>query len=123
MILFPAFTLFSFDCLQYAKMEKERPGPFYHMNDVSVYSCKQRVGLGGGGGRQGGGGGGEGEGQEQYVLLCEQSKLQHLRQKLQGKASSSFFRSNWNCAFLILCEKKLIEDSWGHLTVGLVSIG
>ena len=23
-----------FDCLQYAKMEEEGPGPFYHMNDV-----------------------------------------------------------------------------------------
>ena len=30
-----------FDCLQYAKTG-ERPGPFYHVNDISVYLGRQR---------------------------------------------------------------------------------
>ena len=42
-------------------MEKERPGPFYRMNDVSVYSCRQREGEGRGGKGRGGEGGGKGE--------------------------------------------------------------
>ena len=35
-----------FDHLQYAKTEVGRPGPFYHVNDVSVYLGRQRGGRG-----------------------------------------------------------------------------
>ena len=33
-----------FDLLQYAKNRGGRPGPFYHINDVSVYLGRQRGG-------------------------------------------------------------------------------
>ena len=67
---------------------RRRPGPFYHMNDISVYLGRQR----------------EGPPLEEllfaHTFLCfepevvcfslhEHSKLQHLGQKLHDKASSS----------------------------------
>ena len=74
-----------------------RPGSFYHMN-VSVYLGRQKGGLGGGGGG--------GPWSKGYILtcsllwtksgtpsLCERSKLKCLGQKLQNRASSSFFCS------------------------------
>ena len=68
---------------------RRRPGPFYHMNDVSVYL-----------GRQGGPGPPLEELPFVHTFFCfepeavcfslhEHSKLQHLGQKLQDKASSS----------------------------------
>ena len=33
-----------FDVLQYAKNRGGEPGPFYHINDVSVYQGRQRGG-------------------------------------------------------------------------------
>ena len=74
-----------FDRLQYAKMEGGRSG--YHVNAVSVYLGTQR----------GEGGGGVADQKnlrfEPGVVcfsLCKHSKLQ-LGQKLQNKASGSFF--------------------------------
>ena len=68
---------------------RRRPGTIYHVNDVSVYQGRQR-------------GGGVPDRKGACVLrfesravrfpLCERSKPQHLGQKLQDQASSSFFR-------------------------------
>ena len=82
-----AFPPSSVWLLAVCKNGSGRPGPFYHMNDVSIYLGRQSVGV---------------PNHNPFCarvlhfvvrfLLHKCSKLKHLGQKLQDKASRSFFR-------------------------------
>ena len=86
---FPGLSTIQF--LITCSMQKQRPGPFYHVNDISVYVDRQRRG-----------GVPDRKNAFRAHILCfepgevrlslrERSKFWSLGQKLQDKVSSSFF--------------------------------